>query len=79
MRSLIAAMLVAAVLTPAAPALAGDKDSKPPKAKKICKTQELTGSRMPKRTCKTQEQWDAEAERNNGDKLSTQNSANLPS
>ncbi len=31
---------------------------KPAKPKKICKDVEMTGSRLGKRECKTQEQWD---------------------
>lgn len=31
---------------------------KPVKPKKICKDIEMTGSRLGKRECKTQEQWD---------------------
>ncbi|MCP5396884.1 MAG: hypothetical protein H6918_09150 [Sphingomonadaceae bacterium] len=67
MRILAAALLCAVTLTPSMPAYAGDtKEAKPPKPKKICKSETLTSSRMPKRTCKTQEQWDAEALRKDG-------------
>lgn len=32
--------------------------AKPPKPKKICRTDADTGTRLKTRTCKTQEQWD---------------------
>ncbi|MBO9697351.1 MAG: hypothetical protein J7499_14240 [Sphingopyxis sp.] len=34
--------------------------AKPAKPKKICRTDVNTGSRLKGRTCKTQEQWDAQ-------------------
>ena len=57
--------LVASLLVIAAPALAAVQNEqappKPAKTKKICKSEtERTESRMPRRTCKTVEQWDEE-------------------
>jgi hypothetical protein len=56
----LAAFLLSAepVVAPVAPQPA--PAVKPKKEKKICKTDPVdTGSRMPKRTCLTQEQWDS--------------------
>ena len=33
--------------------------AKPAKPKKICKSVKMTGSNLGRRTCKTQDQWDA--------------------
>ena len=50
----------------AGPAAAQDraesKETKPVKEKKICKDEESTGSRMPKRVCKTAAEWQGSAE-----------------
>ncbi|MGN6620693.1 MAG: hypothetical protein ACTHKR_06490 [Sphingomonas sp.] len=50
---------ITALLT--SPAVAGqqDKDAKPPKEKKICRSEQTTGSYLPKRTCHTAEEWKA--------------------
>jgi hypothetical protein len=44
----------------------GAQPAKPKKAKKICRSTDQSYTRMPTRTCKTQEQWDAEDGRRNG-------------
>jgi hypothetical protein len=56
----IAALLAAAPATevPAAPA-APVAPSTPVKEKKICRSEEVTGSIMPKRVCRTQAEWNA--------------------
>lgn len=41
--------------------------AKPAKPKKICRTDVNTGSRLKGRTCKTQEQWDAQPQDVGGD------------
>lgn len=59
------AYLLAAIstLAVAAPTMAADKDQKsdrdPPKEKKICRTETITGSLIARqRICKTQAEWD---------------------
>jgi hypothetical protein len=54
---IIAALLAAAPATdgPAAPAA----PAAPVKEKKICRSEEVTGSIMPKRVCRTQAEWNA--------------------
>jgi hypothetical protein len=42
--------------TDAAPAPAA-KPAKAPKPKKVCREQDFTGSRMPQRTCHTEQEW----------------------
>lgn len=37
---------------------AGEKPAKPPKEKKICKADRMSTSRIPKKICKTQAEWD---------------------
>lgn len=58
---------LAALLT--SPALAGgqqDDAPKPPKEKKICRSEQTTGSYFAKRTCHTREEWKA-IDSSNGD------------
>jgi len=57
MRRTIGLALAAILL--AAPALAGqhDHDQDQPREKKICRSEQMTGSIMPKRTCHTAAQW----------------------
>lgn len=62
----IAALLAAepaaqgAVLQPTPPTAPAPAPAKPPKPKLICKTSiDDTGSRMVKRTCLTQQEWDS--------------------
>ena len=60
MRTLTGLALAGTVL--AMPALAGQHDDKgqnPPKEKKICRSESVTGSIMPRRTCHTAAQWAA--------------------
>ena len=64
----LAAALFAAAEPAAAPAepaaAAAAKPEKAEKAKKsglVCRNEPVVGSRMPTRTCMTQEQWDARA------------------
>jgi hypothetical protein len=61
MRTMITCVLATAVL--AMPALAGqregEKGKNPPKEKKICRSEQVTGSIMPKRTCHTAQEWAA--------------------
>ena len=62
-----AALLVSAVLVSSVPASADQNGNAQPQAqrvgvdpqKKICREEVHTGSIMPKRTCKTQAEWDA--------------------
>lgn len=71
---LIAVALFAS-LAAASPASQGSADAstaqaqeaKPEKAKKICRAIEVTARRVPKRECKTEAEWTAEARRDNGD------------
>jgi hypothetical protein len=52
------------------PALANDDPKaapEPAKEKKVCKTDNRTGSIMPKRTCRTQEEWDRLSEQGRAD------------
>jgi len=54
----------------ASPALAGDDPKSAPepvKEKKVCKSDNRTGSIMPKRTCRTQEEWDRLTEQGKAD------------
>ena len=53
------ALSAAAPETTASPAPATTA-AKPPKPKKICRSEADTGTRMKTRTCKTQEQWDSQ-------------------
>jgi hypothetical protein len=67
--TLCCALLLAApvIAAPADGSAAAPQPAQPPvKAKKICKQEETTGSIMPKRTCKTQEEWDAVEAANRG-------------
>lgn len=41
------------------PALAGQQDAKPVKEKKICRSEQTTGSYFAKRTCHTRDEWKA--------------------
>lgn len=41
------------------PALAGQKDAKSVKEKKICRSEQTTGSYFAKRTCHTRDEWKA--------------------
>ena len=61
MSTILLSVLLAASGTADAPA--NTADASPPtaqkaKPKKICRTTGLTGSRIAKKLCKTQEQWD---------------------
>jgi hypothetical protein len=63
--SIIVAFLLSAVAAPDQPAAAAPTaapaPAKPPKEKKICKTEDSDpGSHMVKRTCMTQREWDAQ-------------------
>lgn len=40
------------------------KADKPAKEKPVCRSVRKTGSRLPERVCKTQAEWDAEAQKN---------------
>jgi predicted secreted protein len=64
----ITLIIVAVVAMPAvaqnAPAPAAQ--AAPVKEKKICRTETNTGSIMPRRTCKTQAEWDQLANANRG-------------
>lgn len=58
-------IILSLALSAAAPEAAGTPAptttaAKPAKPKKICRTDVNTGSRLKGRTCKTQEQWDAQ-------------------
>jgi hypothetical protein len=55
--SLLAAFAV--TLTAGGPALAKEKGEGPRKEKKICKVDRESKSRIPKKTCLTQAEWDA--------------------
>jgi hypothetical protein len=65
---LIAAALMAAEAQDAAPIAspAAQKPAKPQKEKKVCRTDPDTGSILPKKTCKTQGEWDALSVQNAG-------------
>jgi hypothetical protein len=55
---LMALSIPAAAIAADAPAAESAKPAKPAKAEKICKTDKTqTVSRMPKRICKTAEEW----------------------
>lgn len=64
--TLAAATATADASAPPAPA----ERAKPQKAKRICRTDRVTGSRLNSRTCKTQAEWDA-FEGNAKDQLET--------
>lgn len=49
---------VAATLLIGGTAIAGEKAAKPPKEKKICKADRMSTSRIPKKICKTQAEWE---------------------
>lgn len=58
-------LVLSLALSAAAPAAADapaptTTTAKPAKPKKICRSDANTGSRLKGRTCKTQEQWDAQ-------------------
>jgi len=61
----VAAFSAAAV----SPALANDSKASPESAKekKVCKSDNRTGSIMPKRICRTQEEWDRLTEQGKAD------------
>ena len=50
-----------------APATQSAKPPKAPKPPKICREIESTGSRMPSKICKTQEEWDNQSTNLRGD------------
>ncbi len=50
---------VAAIVMIGGPALAKEKAEGPRKEKKICKVDRESKSRIPKKTCLTQAEWDA--------------------
>jgi hypothetical protein len=52
---------VAATLLVGGTAVAQEKPAKPPKEKKICKADRMSTSRIPKKTCKTQAEWEGRA------------------
>jgi hypothetical protein len=58
--ALVSILLLASGTSEAATAVDGKAatDTAKPKPKKICKNVDLTGSRIGKRQCKTQEEWD---------------------
>lgn len=49
---------VAATLLIGGTAAAGEKTAKPPKEKKICKADRMSTSRIPKKICRTQAEWE---------------------
>lgn len=61
MMSILLSLALAAAATenPPADGTTTTQPAKPEKPKKICKTTKMTGSNLGRRTCKTQEQWDA--------------------
>jgi hypothetical protein len=62
MLSLILSLALSATSPePAAATPAPTTQVKPKKPKKICRSNGATGTRMKSSTCKTQEEWDAEA------------------
>lgn len=66
--SLVTAIAIAtALILPANIAIANDPGSTakagPDRSKRVCRNVTPTGSRMTKRVCRTQAEWDAEAER----------------
>ena len=60
----VALAFLATTSAPSATVLA--PPAKPVKAKKICRSDENTGSIMPKRVCRTQTEWEAYAKETNG-------------
>ncbi len=68
MLTLILSLALSAAAPEAADAPAPTTNTaKPAKPKKICRTDVNTGSRLKGRTCKTQEQWDAQPQDVGGD------------
>lgn len=59
------AVVAIAMASPVAPAMAKDDATKSASdpSKRVCRNLMLTGSRMTKRFCQTQAEWDAQAER----------------
>lgn len=49
---------VAATLLIGGTAAGAEKAAKPPKEKKICKADRMSTSRIPKKICRTQAEWD---------------------
>jgi hypothetical protein len=69
------AAAAAATLLIGGPAVAGpEKAAKPPKEKKICKADRMSTSRIPKKICRTQAEWEGrsgqEALDDSADKIS---------
>jgi hypothetical protein len=58
MRRLNLIAAVAATLLVGGVAVAKEKTAGPPKEKKICKSDRMSTSRIPKRICRTQAEWD---------------------
>jgi hypothetical protein len=54
---LLALMILLSSTTPALAADAKDKAAEAPKEKKICRREEVIGSIIPKKTCRTQVEW----------------------
>ena len=55
------AIIIAAATLWSVPALAKDQDENAQKDKLVCRSELILGSRIPKRTCMTREQWDQQA------------------
>lgn len=74
MSIMLAALLISAdpSVAQAVPQAAATQPAKPKKEKKICRTDDdVTGSHMVKRTCLTQEEWDARVQGRTMDEFSS--------
>ncbi len=63
MRNLNLLAVLAAVSLAGGVAVAAEKPAKAPKEKKICKAEPNSISRIPRKTCRTQAEWDNMARR----------------
>jgi len=68
MFTVVAALLLSAGVPDAQPVTTAEPAQPPAaKPKKICRSEVGTGSILPKRTCLTQQEWDARARATEGD------------
>lgn len=51
------------------PSATETKEAKPEKPKKICRSIEVTGQRIPRRECKTETEWSGETVRDSNEDL----------
>ena len=69
--AVVAVMTGCALSAAASATVAVDPPKQGDRSRRVCRTQEPTGTRFPERVCKTQQEWDeiAQRTRNNRERL----------